>query len=59
MSREKFIFLYDFYTDSTMNNEIFPGTPQETAGIPAQGAQVVPVYQGLKAKKPLLEEGKL
>ena len=42
-----------------MNNEMFPATPQETAGIPAQGAQVVPVYQGLKAKKPLLEDGKL
>lgn len=42
-----------------MNNEMFSGAPQETAGIPAHGAQVVPVYQGLKAKKPLLEEGKL
>ena len=41
-----------------MNDAMFPGMSQETVGIPAQGAQVVPVYQGLKPKKPLIEDGK-
>ena len=42
-----------------MNDAMFPSIPQETVGIPAQGAQVVPVYQGLKPKKQLIQEGKL
>ena len=31
--------------------------PQQTPGIPAQGVQAVPVYQGLQPKKPVIEEG--
>lgn len=42
-----------------MNNVMAAAMPQETAGIPAQGAQAVPVYQGLKPKKPVIEEGML
>ena len=35
-----------------MNNELY-----QQAGIPPQGAQVVPVYRGLKPKKPVIENG--
>lgn len=44
-------------TDATMNDAMAGAIPQETTGIPAQGLQVVPVYQGLKPKKPVIEEG--
>ena len=40
-----------------MNDAMAGAIPQETTGIPAQGLQVVPVYQGLKPKKPVIEEG--
>lgn len=36
-----------------MNNELY-----QQVGIPPQGAQVVPVYQGLKPKKPVIDNGK-
>lgn len=36
-----------------MNNELY-----QQVEIPPQGAQVVPVYQGLKPKKPVIENGK-
>lgn len=36
-----------------MNNQLY-----QQVGIPPQGAQVVPVYQGLKPKKPVIENGK-
>lgn len=45
-----------FPMNTTMNDAMFPSIPQETVGIPAQGAQVVPVYQGLKPKKQLIQE---
>lgn len=45
-----------FPMNASMNNAMFPSMSQETAGIPPQGAQVVPVYQGLKPKKPMIEE---
>ena len=41
-----------------MNDAMAGAIPQETTGIPAQGLQAVPVYQGLKPKKPVIEEGK-
>lgn len=44
-------------TDTTMNDAMAGAIPQETTGIPAQGLQAVPVYQGLKPKKPVIEEG--
>lgn len=44
-------------TDTTMNDAIAGAIPQETTGIPAQGLQAVPVYQGLTPKKPVIEEG--
>ena len=40
-----------------MNDAMAGPIPQETTGIPAQGLQVVPVYQGLKPKTPVIEEG--
>jgi len=40
-----------------MNDAMAGAIPQETTGIPAQGLQAVPVYQGLKPKKPVIEEG--
>ena len=40
-----------------MNDAMAGAIPQETTGIPAQGLQAVPVYQGLKPKKPIIEEG--
>lgn len=46
-------------TDASMTDAMSPSMPQETTGIPPQGAQVVPVYQGLKPKKPVVFEGKL
>lgn len=40
-----------------MNDAMAGAIPQETTGIPAQGLQAVPVYQGLTPKKPVIEEG--
>lgn len=40
-----------------MNDAMAGAIPQETTGIPAQGLQAVPVYQGLKPKTPVIEEG--
>lgn len=40
--------------NASMNNGFYPGVSQEV-GIPSQGAQVVPVYQGLKPKKAVIE----
>jgi len=45
-----------FPMNTTMNDAMAGAIPQETTGIPAQGLQVVPVYQGLKPKKPVIEE---
>ncbi|XP_078359624.1 uncharacterized protein LOC144644082 isoform X3 [Oculina patagonica] len=45
-----------FPMNTTMNDAMAAGMPQETAGIPVQGLQAVPVYQGLKPKKPVIEE---
>ncbi|XP_074615208.1 uncharacterized protein LOC141874734 isoform X6 [Acropora palmata] len=39
-----------FPMNASMNNELY-----QQVGIPPQGAQVVPVYQGLKPKKPVIE----
>ncbi|XP_067038773.1 uncharacterized protein [Acropora muricata] len=39
-----------FPTNASMNNELY-----QQVGIPPQGAQVVPVYQGLKPKKPVID----
>lgn len=40
-----------------MNDAMAAVMPQETTGIPAQGLQAMPVYQGLKPKNPEMEEG--
>ncbi|XP_027047022.1 uncharacterized protein LOC113674731 isoform X3 [Pocillopora damicornis] len=45
-----------FPINTTMPDTMVGALPQQTPGIPAQGVQAVPVYQGLQPKKPVIEE---
>ncbi|XP_022799604.1 uncharacterized protein LOC111337536 isoform X3 [Stylophora pistillata] len=45
-----------FPMNATMPDTMVGALPQQTPGIPAQGVQAVPVYQGLQPKKPVIEE---